>query len=33
MADLVESGAWTPEKVAAFRAGFYEFLKYVVINS
>jgi len=33
MADLVESGAWTPEKVAAFRAGFYGFLKYVVINS
>ncbi len=27
------SGAWTPQKVAAFKKGFYEFLKCVRINS
>jgi hypothetical protein len=29
----VVSGAWTPEKVAAVRAAFFEFLRHVYINS
>lgn len=33
MPDLIENGAWTPEKVEAVKTAFYEFLKFVVINS
>lgn len=33
MAEFVQSGAWNPEKVAAFKDAFYRFLKHVHINS